>query len=210
MSNWYESYASTEIGRKLSRIVNRPDRMFEFRFLSVWGKPAVQAVASAVGPIINTLPDKRARDEASQFCGWAVGQRMRRAGFEIAQHRGRVSDAPFKTGAVWRRAKPLQFTNNPGPVGEGGCVELGVERDTEGTIIGRWRLITTVTPGAFILHEMEGFREPIETAFRDAVEYAERYGFTTLRITDRDGLFPQEDRDKILLTLSQPSAEKSA
>jgi hypothetical protein len=59
----------------------------------------VQAVASEVAEIIEALPTKAERDAASQFCGWFVGQIMRRLGYRVVQERGRVTGASFKTGA---------------------------------------------------------------------------------------------------------------
>jgi hypothetical protein len=42
------------------------------------------------------LPSKADKDAASQFCGWFVGQIMRRLGYRVVQERGRVTGAPFK------------------------------------------------------------------------------------------------------------------
>lgn len=198
MSSWFENFQDTDTGRALGYIINRPDRIMEFRLLSNLGIAAVQAVAHEVTPIIEALPDKSSKDKASQFTGWLVAKRMRAAGYEIVQARGRVSDAPFKTGAVWRRTRRLQVLDRPGPVTEGGMVELGVQHNSDGDVIGRWRMSMTAVPGRLALHEMKGFDMPIESAFRDAVEYADRYGFSTLCLHDPEELFPREKWMQIL------------
>ncbi|MBU3891050.1 hypothetical protein [Methylosinus sp. KRF6] len=201
MSSRFENYAETEIGRKISYIINWPDRILEYRLLSNLGMPAVQAIAAEVTPLIDALPDKRSRDAASQFCGWAVGRRLRAAGYEVVRDRGRVSDAPFKTGAVWHRTQPLQVTAEPGGPTEGGSVELGVERGKEGRVIGRWRLSITGGPYSYSIHEMKGIKIPLHEAFHDAREYAERYGFATLRVTIPSSEFSEEERTQILESL---------
>jgi hypothetical protein len=199
MSNWFTGYSRGETGRALARIIGRPDRMLEFRLLSKLGKPAVQAIASDVSTIIERLPTKAERDAASQFCGWYVAQLMRRAGYEIAQDRGRVSDAPFKTGAVWRRERPVQIVHGPvpPPLDEQGRVELGVARNEAGEVIGRWRIDSTRSGLVDHFYTITALDEPIEVSFREAYDWAERYGFSTLWINDPDGLFSPEHRQHI-------------
>jgi hypothetical protein len=204
MSNWFEDYSITNLGRQLLYIIRRPDRILEYRLLSNLGMPAVQAIASEVRPLIDALPGKRSRDAASQFCGWAVGQRLRAAGYEVARDRGRVSDAPFKTGAVWHRIRPLKITTDPEAPTEAGSVELGVERDENGQVIGRWRLSMTEDLFSLVIHELEGFKVPIERAFQDAREYAERYGFATLRVTIPESIFTQDERREIIKGFGLP------
>jgi hypothetical protein len=202
MSNWFPNYRMTETGRALTQIIQRPDRMLEFRLLSNLGMPAVQAIASDVTPIIDSLTTKAERDTASQFCGWAVGQLMRRAGYEVVQERGRVTEAPFKTGAVWQRERGLQIVDAPPPDEGQGQVELGVRRDENGEVIAGWRLVSTSTTTQ-VFYEIVSKDEPIELAFLAACDYAERYGFPTLWINDRDKLFPDEQRQRILATRPQ-------
>lgn len=195
MSSWFEDYEKTKTGRRIAHIIDRPDRILEFRLLSNLGKAAVQALAAEVAPIINALPDKRARDMASQFTGWRVGRRMRDAGYEVKKERGRVSNAPFKTGAVWRRIRRVRVVDGPWHASEGRAVELEVKSYEDGSIGGQG---VVVTPPGRSTYKIEGLCDLIEDTFCDAVDYADRYGFSVLSINDPEGLFPRSERERIL------------
>lgn len=101
MTSRWESFATTDVGMRLTQAIDKPERAIEYRLLSRLGMAAVYAIIKDVQPIFDTLDQKEKRDEASQFCGWLVGQQMRSMGYSIADSRGRVRDAPFKTGATW-------------------------------------------------------------------------------------------------------------
>jgi hypothetical protein len=201
MSHWFAGYAESPIGRELLEAIETPGRIFEFQALTEIGKPAVQAVARDVAPIIARLDSKSARDAASQFCGWYVGRIMRESGCEIVQDRGRVSDAPFKTGAVWqRRARKVQVVDGtPPPLTAAGRVELGVGRDEAGNVIARWSITMSARGLAHRVHEIRSAEIPIERAYRDALANAERLNVPVLWINDPQRLFPREKRLQVEL-----------
>ena len=101
MTSRWESFSSTDVGKRLTNAIQKPERAIEYRLLSRLGMAAVYAIIEDVKPIFDSLEQKEKRDEASQFCGWLVGQQMRSMGYSIADSRGRVRGAPFKTGATW-------------------------------------------------------------------------------------------------------------
>ena len=189
MSNAFEVYQKTRTGRELGYVINRPDRILELRLFSYHGWPAIDAVSKEISPIIQKLVIEADQEEARNFADRLVEQRMLGAGFVVAR-----DDRP-SMGVVWRRERPVDIVEQPGPITEAGTVELGVERDNHGAIIGRWRLSLTALPPALLQHEIKGFRAPIEQAFQDAYRYADRYGFATLYINDRENCF-RTTRDK--------------
>ena len=101
MTSRWESFSATDLGKRLKDAIDKPERAIEYRLLSRLRMAAVYAIIEDVRPIFDGLEQKERRDEASQFCGWLVGQQMRSMGYSIADSRGRVRDAPFKTGATW-------------------------------------------------------------------------------------------------------------
>jgi hypothetical protein len=197
MSNWFSSYASTPVGIALADAIDIPGRLFEFRALSEINRPAVQAVAADVTPIISALESKRDRDAASQFVGWYIGQIMRDAGYEVVQDRGRVSNAPYKTGAVWRQTnRSIQLVTEPPPVAGPGRLELRVTKDAGENIVASW----TVTTSAMSrhgqprrVHTIMSSPRPVEEALQEALSYAQRTGFPCIWINDPDHLFPKTD-----------------
>jgi hypothetical protein len=149
VSNWFEAFADTPTGIALADITNTPERFFEFRTLSENGKPAIQAIAREVAPIIENLTTKRERDAASQFCGWYVGQIMRSAGYAIVQDRGRVSDAPFRTGAVWKQIdRKVQLVTARPQTSAPGSLELDVKQDDSGGAVAEWMVTMSATSRA--------------------------------------------------------------
>jgi hypothetical protein len=197
MSNWFSSYATTNTGAQLADIIDQPEYLFEFRRLSEDGKPAVQAVARDVAPIINALPSKRERDAASQFVGWYVGQVMRDTGYEVAKERGRVTDAPYKTGAVWRQiaSEPILVTEAPSVSGPG-RLELRVVSDN-GELVADWEVTTTatsrITGHPRRVHTIKSNRRPIKQAVEEALAYAKRFGFPAVWVNDPGRCFPKRD-----------------
>lgn len=192
MSNRFQSYSETPTGLRLIEAIDVPELIPEFLALSKIGKPAVQAVAGEVAEIIEALPTKSERDAASQFCGWFVGQIMRRLGYRVVQERGRVTGAPFKTGAVWEpESREVQIVSGL-PVPCPRRVELKVVKGAEGEVLGDWHAVQTATGPTRRVHTIVESPKPVETALRNAKRYAEKWGFEIVWIQDPDRLFPHE------------------
>lgn len=190
MSNRFQSYADTETGRALAAAMDAPEFIPEFRALSKIGKPAVQAIAPEVAPTIEALPRKAERDAASQFCGWFVGQVMRRLGYRVVQERGRVTGAPFKTGAVWEpENRTVQVVNSLPP----NCsrrIEIKVLRADDGDVLGEWNAVHTASDPTRRVHTIVEVPKPIAIALQHAKLYAEKWGFNVIWIQDPQRLFP--------------------
>jgi hypothetical protein len=191
-SNRFQSYSETPTGRQLIDAIDVPELIPEFLALSRIGKPAVQAVADEVATIIEALPTKSERDAASQFCGWFVGQIMRRLGYRVVQERGRVTGAPFKTGAVWeaghREVQIVSALPTPCPR----RVELKVQRGNDGAILGDWLAVQTAISPTRRVHTIVEGPKPVEIALHHAKEYAEKWGYDIVWIQDPGRLFPRE------------------
>lgn len=193
-SKRFASYAETTIGQRLATLIDVPERVIEFRLMSSLGKPAVQAIAADVAPIINALPTKADRDSANQFCGWRVGQIMRELGYDLINERGRVSDAPYKTGAVWRHLdQPVEVVTSV-PVGRA-RVDLSVRKSEGGDVIADWEAVISARDAARRIHQIGALSKPVRAAFREAVAYAERWGIPFLWVKDPSRLFPREQWD---------------
>jgi len=192
MGSRFQSYSETPMGLRLIEAIDIPELIPEFLALSKIGKPAVQAVAGEVAEIIEALPTKSERDAASQFCGWFVGQIMRRLGYRIVQERGRVTGAPFKTGAVWERAnRDVQIVGRL-PVQCPRRVELKVVQGSEREVLGDWQAVQTGTDPVRRVHTIVESPKPVETALRNAKRYAEKWGFEIVWIQDPYRLFLRE------------------
>jgi hypothetical protein len=190
MSSRFQSYADTETGRTLAALMDAPEFIPEFRALSRIGKPAVQAIGSEVAQTIEALPSKADKDAASQFCGWFVGQIMRRLGYRVVQERGRVTGAPFKTGAVWESEnRPVQIVNSLPPM----CsrrIELKVWRAEDGELLGQWDAVHTASNPIRRVHTIVEVAKPVDSALQHATEYAEKWGFNVIWVQDPQRLFP--------------------
>lgn len=192
MSNRFQSYSETPTGLRLIEAIDMPELIPEFLALSKIGKPAVQAAASEVAGIIEALPTKAERDAASQFCGWFVGQIMRRLGYRVVQERGRVTGAPFKTGAVWEREHGEVQIVSGLPAACPRRVELKVVRGTGGDVLGDWQAVQTASGPTRRVHTIVESPKPVETALQNAKQYAAKWGFDIVWIQDPDRLFPRE------------------
>jgi hypothetical protein len=190
MNNRFQSYAETDIGRTLSELMDAPEFIPEFRALSKIGKPAVQAVAAEVAPTIEALPTKAERDAASQFCGWFVGQTMRPLGYRVVQERGRVTSAPFKTGAVWESEnRPVQVASSLPP----NClrrIEMKVWRREDGELMGEWNAVHVASNPIRRVRTVVEAAKPVASALRQATKYAEKWGFNVIWVQDPQRLFP--------------------
>jgi hypothetical protein len=186
----FQSNAGSEIGRTLSELMDAPEFIPEFRALSKIGKPAVQAVTAEVAPTIEALPTKVERDAASQFCGWFVGQTMRPPGYRVVQERGRVTNAPFKTGAVWESEnQPVQVVTSLPP----NCsrrIEMKVWRGEDGEFLGEWNAVHVASNPIRRVHIIVEAAKPVASALKQATEYAERRGFNVIWVQDPQRLFP--------------------
>jgi hypothetical protein len=192
MSRRFQSYSETQTGRSLMQAIDIPEMIPEFLALSKIGKPAIQAVAVEVTEIIEALNTKSERDSASQFCGWFVGQIMRSLGYRVAQERGRVTGAPFKTGAVWEpKGREVQIVSRL-PIQCPIRVELKVIRGAEDDILGDWHAVQAATGAARRVHTFVESPKSVEIALRNAKRYAEKWGFDIVWVHDPDRLFPRE------------------
>ena len=192
MSNRFEAFGETPTGRALGAIIDAPELVPEFRALSGIGRPAVQAVASHVSGIIEALPTKADRDAANQYCGWRVGQRMRGLGYRLVRERGRVSGAPFKTGAVWAYRNDEVRLVRSLPHGTTRRIELVVKRLGTDEIVGEWSAVQSgADPGRRVHTFVEG-PKVIKTAVENARAYARRWNFGFVLIRDQDNLLPDD------------------
>lgn len=187
----YEKYAQSDIGKALAELIDEPHRFIEYQLLESLGRPAVQAIAKDVAPIIDVLPTKTEREMANKFCGWYVGQCMRANRREIVNRRGRVANAPFKTGAVWRLSgEPVEVVRSL-PAKCSSRVELSVKRSAGGQVQGSGDIVYSAINPTRRVHEILGIDQPIEKAFLAAREAATRRGIPYLLLLDPDNLFPQ-------------------
>ena len=190
MSNRFQSYAETNVGRTLSWLMDAPEFIAEFRALSRIGKPAVQAVAADVTPTIEALSSKADKDAASQFCGWFVGQIMRRLGYRMVQERGRVTGAPFKTGAVWESENQAVQVVSSLPPKCSRRIEMKVWRAEGGELLGEWHAVHTASNPVRRVHTIVEVAKPVAFAFQHAMQYAEKWGFNVVWVQDPERLFP--------------------
>ena len=188
MSNRFEAFGETPTGRALGAIIDEPELVPEFRALSGIGRPAVQAVAPHVSAIIEALPTKADRDATNQYCGWRVGQRMRGLGYRLVRERGRVTGAPFKTGAVWAyRNREVRVVRSL-PQGTTRRIELKVKQPGTDEIVGEWWAVQSgADPGRRVHTFVEG-PKALETAIENARAYAKRWDFGYLLIRDPNNL----------------------
>ena len=188
MSNRFEAFGETPIGRTLGFIIDAPELVPEFRAMSEVGKPAVQAVATHVSEVINALPTKERRDAANQFCGWRVGQIMRGLGYRMVQTRGRVSRAPFKTGAVWAYRNDEVRVVRSLPEGIARRIELVVKRSTTGEVVGEWMAVQSASDPVRRVHTIVEKPKVLQCALENARNYAKRWHFRFVLIRDPEKL----------------------
>jgi hypothetical protein len=180
-------------------IIDAPEFVAEFRALSALEKPAVQAIGADVAPIIESLPTKSERDAANQFCGWYVGQIMRRDGYRLVRERGRVTGAPFKTGAVWEftPADVQVVFSLPGNTPR--RIELSVTHVSGGDMLATWEAVETGgNPGRRIRTIVEG-RKKLEDALANAISYAKRWKFQYVLIRDTKKIIPTAKLNRLLV-----------
>ena len=188
MSNRFEAYGQTRIGRELAAIIDAPELVAEFQTLSAIDRPAVQAIAQHVANIIDALPATEQKHAANQFCGWRVGQIMRGLGYRLVRDRGRVSGAPFRTGAVWGipnagvrviRSLPARVTRR---------IDFCVKRSAEGEVVGDWCAVQTATDPARRIHTVVESPKALAIAVENALAYAERWHFRYVLVIDPESL----------------------
>ena len=192
MTNRFESYANTKTGRELVAAIDIPELVPEFIALCKIGKPAVQGIVPEVEPIFKTLDSKADRDAASQFCGWQVGVIMRRLGFRKVRDRGRVTGAPFKTGAVWEARTPNVQVVKSMPEGCPRRIEIKVEKDEAGNVYGNWIAVSSATNPVRRIHTIVESPSPIRSALQHARQYAEKWGYEVIWIKDPERLYDIE------------------
>jgi hypothetical protein len=189
MASRFDNYETTETGARLTQIIALPEMIPEYCALSRIGKPAVQAIGADVAPLIENLPTKEERDAASQFVGWRVAKVMRGLGYTLIQERGRVTGAPYRTGAVW--------SYEPGRVKVAVSIPQGISRKVDvrvktegGQIVADIDATDEGEGSVHRLHSILRMRVPFEEAIDFATSYAERHGFGYVHVLDADRHLP--------------------
>src|SRR5438552_2779141 len=83
MAQHFEKFAQTPDGKALAAIIDNPAMTAAYRALSARGRPAIQAVVEAAAALIAAAGDEKQADFRKQFCGYWVGQAMRKMGYKI-------------------------------------------------------------------------------------------------------------------------------
>ncbi|MGM4903327.1 hypothetical protein AB8B21_30840 [Tardiphaga sp. 866_E4_N2_1] len=190
MSNRFHSYAGTATGIALTEIVDAPELVADFLLMSRMGRPAVQAVAVEAGRVIDALPTKAEKDAASQFCGWSVGQVMRGLGYRVVRERGRVTGAPFKTGAVWEPAETGVRIVRSLPADCTRRIELAVRAEKDGRVVGQWEAVQSAADPVRRIRTVVEVAGPVAEAIANATSYALRWDFSVILIRDPKNLYP--------------------
>lgn len=198
MASRFENYETTEIGALLTSIITLPEMIPEYCALSRVGKPAVQAVGADVAPIIESLSTKEERDAASQFVGWRVAKVMRGLGYALIQERGRVTGAPYRTGAVWSYA--------PGQVKVALSIPEGITRTVQVLVRAKddGEVVASVDAKDGDLGSVRSMRTILrqDVVFEGAIEfattYAERHGYGYVHVIDGDRRLPADALRKLL------------
>jgi hypothetical protein len=177
MANKFENVALTLEGRALVVIIEDPAMIPRYRDLSAQGRPAVQAVVDAAGPVI-AMADAGKRDVFRQFCGYWVGQVMRRLGYRIGRSGVRVTvkNTPITTGTVWTLDPQAISVSRTPPDEQGDRVELRVYEAPGGAVMAEWRAVQFLEPPT----------SP-EAALAAAKAYALQHGFRTIVLDDPAG-----------------------
>lgn len=102
----FEHFGRTPMGRRLSKIVDAPERYVELRAFSREGFPAVTALVSQLSSALDSLRTNNPAefDSAKQFVGWYTGEIMRRHGHVVVKKAKRVPGKLFNVAAVWSAA----------------------------------------------------------------------------------------------------------
>jgi len=191
MASRFDKFESTKTGTRLAAIVTMPEMVPEYCALSRIGKPAVQAIAADVAPIINALTTKEERDAASQFVGWRVAKVMRSLGYTLIQERGRVTGAPYQTGAVWSyEAGGVKIALSL-PQGISRKVVVRV-KDDNGQAVADIDATGEGEGSVHRVHSILRVRVPFEEALEFATNYAARHGFGYVHILDGQRVLPLE------------------
>lgn len=184
MTTRFKNYEQTAIGRRLAAIVMMPELIAEYCALSRIGRPAVQACAQDVAPIIEALATKEERDAANQFVGWRVARIMRSLGYELVHERGRVNNATYRTGAVWALRNDGVTLGHNVPSGVTRKVQLIVKEGPNGVVADIDAVDSADNPPRRV-RIVVGMNVPINDARDRAVRYAERHGFGHIQVIDR-------------------------
>ncbi|ESY35298.1 hypothetical protein X747_28760 [Mesorhizobium sp. LNJC384A00] len=191
MTSRFDSYEKTAIGQELAAIVMMPELVAEYCAMSRIGKPAVQACASDVAPIIEALPTTAERSSANQYVGWLVAKIMRSLGYELVSQRGRVSDGPYHTGAVWAlRSNTVTLSHNV-PSGISRRLQVMVKQGPGGVVADIDAIDSAGDPPRRV-HIIVALNVPIADVRDKAVRYAERHGFGHIHVIDRARLADEE------------------
>ena len=179
----FENYEQTVVGRRLSAIVTMPELIAEYCALSRIGRPAVQACAQDVAPIIEAEGTREERAAANQFVGWRVARIMRGLGYELVHERGRVNNAPYRTGAVWALRSDGVTLGYSVPSGVTRQIRMTVKEGSTGVVADIDAIDSANNPPRRV-HVVVGMDIPINEARDSAVRYAERHGYGHIQIID--------------------------
>jgi hypothetical protein len=190
MASRFETYETTENGKLLADIIMMPEMISEYVTLSRLGKPAVQAIANDVAPVIEALQTKAERDAANQFVGWRVAQIMRGLGYILVQERGRVTGAPYRTGAVWSYEPGQVKVSLSLPEGIVRRVDVRVKVNKQGNVVADIDASDVGQGQVHRVHRVLKVGMPINEAVPFAVGYAERHGFGYVHVLDGERHLP--------------------
>lgn len=185
----FDNFAATRTGQALHALVALPEMVPAYVALSAIGKPAVQALAGFVSPVISALPSKSERDAASQFVGWAVARIMRDLGFRLIKERGRVSGAPYRTGAVWQEV-PMEVRivrSLPGATPR--RIELRIKASDDGPV-GEWEAVHTAGDPLRRIRTVMEISQSLSEALAHAIAYARRWRYPVIFVHDPQNLVP--------------------
>jgi len=118
------------------------------------------------------------------------------AGYVVVQERGRVSDAPYKTGAVWALVptEPKLTWDSP-PMMPQGRLQLKVSMGKNGAVAD-WELTTSDktrsgTPRR--VHQIMSVKKPVAAAVIEVIAYARRHGHALISVIDHGNQYPKAD-----------------
>jgi len=178
MAQHFEKFAQTPDGKALAAIIDNPAMTAAYRALSARGRPAIQAVVEAAAALIAAAGDEKQADFRKQFCGYWVGQAMRKMGYKIARSGVRVTvkNTPITTGTVWTLDPQAISVSRTLPDEQGDRVELRVYEAPGGVVMAEWRAVQFLEPPT----------SP-EAALAAAKAYALQHGFLTIVLDDPAG-----------------------
>lgn len=177
MSNRFEKYAQTEEGQAFVRVIEASDNVAKYREHSLAGRPALQALASILAPMLDALASKKDQDFLRRFAGYWVGKVMRGLGFHSVREGKRIPGSVIGTGTVWAIDPQGIRVLDVRPADCANRIELKVYRGPDGQPTAEWEAVQSVEKAA-----------PAATALAGAKDYATKWGINTIVVHDPDHL----------------------